>query len=540
MKRWYLLNLLFLIPLLCLPSMRPCEAKGDVRLALLVGNQTGWKKDPKLHYAISGDLKPVAQTIKGLGFKLHAVMVNQSPESVRRAMRSVLQRLQQKPRVSTFFFYYSGHADKTHFHLGPKGKDPLSYREFVQFLNKIKVRRRFVVLDACFSGEVIRQFGSLQQYQTLRKTGQVRSKGVSKKLVVADLRKYFPDQGIRVRGLQILSSSQHLSFESNRRSGSVFTYHLLQGLKGAADLDRDGKIGMNELFLYAKPRVKKETGQNPQQWLFRVGGETYGFAPVYRSYLDIHADTLGKLQVTVDNFVWRWNKQARKPIRLAVTDGEGLIELQRGRRCWQQRVSFVAHQKARLRSDRWSSVSCSQSGLLRKGSLELSSRVAPPLQPENHWSLELSGGPWGTNGFFQNGGELLGSGRLGLRHRFGGIFLGFGGATLQFADLNVTQLLLNLRGEGGYRKSWGRFDLFVGGYLSLGTLLQDINQDTLPSLMIQVGATVTPAFWLSERWAITLTLDAGVLPTIVQLQSQVQAFFVGAAHIGLRYRFGGL
>lgn len=511
-----------------------------MRLAFLIGNQIGWKKDPKLHYAISGDLRPMAKAVKNLGFQVHTLLINKNPHAVRKAMKLLLQRLEEKPRVSTLFFYYSGHADRTHFHLGPRRSNPLSYREFVQFLSKLKVRRRFVVLDACFSGEVIRHFGSLRQYKALRLAGTVRSKGVRKKLVVADLRKYFPDQGIKVRGLQILSSSQHLSFESNRRNGSVFTYHFLQGLKGEADLDKDGKIGINELFLYTKPRVKRETGQNPQQWLFRVGGETYGFAPVYRSYLDIQANTVGKLQVTVDNFVWRWNKTNRKPIRLAVTDGDGLVELQKGQQCWQQQISFVPHRKSVLRPKRWTRVSCNPSGLVRKGGLELPSRIAPPIAPENDWNLELSGGPWGTNGFFQNGGDILGSGRIGFRHRYAGMFLTVGGATLPFSDVNVTQLSFNLRGEGGYRRSWSRFDLFVGGYLALGLLLQDLNQDTLPSLLVQVGATITPAIWLSERWAITLTLDAGVLPTVIQLQSQLRAFFVGSIHLGLRYRFDGI
>lgn len=532
----YLCTFIIGIGILLLMLPTTSYASKDVRLALLIANQQGWAKDPRLNYAVKGDLLPMSRSLRRLGFRIHKTLINQNPASVRRAFRSVLKRLRQKPRVTTFFFYYSGHADRNYFHMGARRSKPLSYKEFANFLNQVQVQRRFAVIDACFSGEIIRQFGSLRHYRNLRQNKAILAKGVERQLAETDLRKHFANQGEQVQGLQILSSSRFLSYESRNRKGSVFTYHFLRGLRGRADLDRDGKISMNELFLYVKPRVLKETGQSPQQWLFRIGGETYGFAPVYKSTLVIQSNILGRLQVAVDNFVWRWSKQTRQPIRLAVASGQGQIELRRGKRCWQQRLFFPSKGSVKLSPSQWQPIRCGNSLLVSKASLELPSTFQPPIPLEQTWSLELQGGAWGTTGFVKAGGDVMGLGRVGLRHRYFAILVGVGGTTVPFSEQSYTQLAMELRGEAGYRKTWGRFDLFAGMYLSVGVLLQDVNQDLSPALMGQVGITLSPAYWLNRRWALFLNLDAGVIPTIVR--SQPRAFFSGTANMGLRYRFG--
>lgn len=527
---WFFLVVIWL----CCPHSGYAEK--DVRLALLVGNQHGWTQDPKLNYVISGDLVPMAKTLKRLGFQIHATVINQKPDHVRVVFQQLLKRLQQSPQITTFFFYYTGHADREHFHMGPRGSRPLSYREFVKFLQQVRVQRRFALIDACFSGEIIRHFGSLERFQDLRQKGAFVTKGVDPHLAETDLRKYFPNQGNRVKGLQILSSSRFLSYESRYRKGSVFTYHFLQGLQGEADLDKDGKISMNELFLYTRPRVRKETGQSPQQWIFRIGGENYGFAPVYRSTLVIQAGIEGQLQVAVDNFLWQWQKRKKQSIRLAVTAGMGQIGMKTGQRCRQQHVFFPVGRSVVLDNSRWYDVRCGHASLISKATLTLPSAIEPPRHPEQTWSLELQGGLGFSNGIFKVGGDLLGMGQIGLRHRYFAVLLGIGGTSVTFTSPEHIQLLFALRGEGGYRKSWGIFDLFVGGYVSVGMLLQDVNQDLLPVATFQVGLSASPALWVSERWAIVLSLDAGLIPAVVHNQPRV--FFHGSTRLGLRYRFG--
>lgn len=511
----------------------PCHAEKDVRLALLVANQQGWKKDPKLNYVISGDLQPMAKTLRQLGFSLFSVLANKDPKTLRKSLRALQARLMQKPRVTTFFFYYSGHADKHYFHMGSKGRRPFSYKELVQLFARIPVRRRFAVIDACFSGEIIRQFGSLSQFRSLRSQGHLKAKGVEPSLVLSDLRRYLPDQGSQAHGLQLLGSSRHLSFESSKRKGSVFTYHFLRGLRGAADLDKDGKIAMNELFLYTKPRVRKETGQSPQQWLFREGGETYGFAPAYRSMLQIPSAIQGRLQVSVGGFVWRWHKRKRNVLRLAVGAGKGEIQLQQRRRCFQGSMQFPANGRVVLSTRRLFQVPCA-TALRSKSGIQLPAKIAFPLSPTRTWNLDVQSGARLSSGVHRQGGDLAGGGSVGLRHGIFGLSLSINGTSVSFSSQAFAQLLLEMRGEVGFRHLWGSLDLFAGGFASLGLLLQDVNQSPTPSFLPQLGLTSAAALWFHENVAVSLSLDASLLPTI--FLNSPRLFFSGGVRLGLRFK----
>lgn len=49
--------------------------------------------------------------------------------------------------------------------------------------------------------------------------------------------------------------------ESKRLGHGVFTYYLLEGLRGKADLDKDGVITVDEAFLYVSRQVPQATDQ---------------------------------------------------------------------------------------------------------------------------------------------------------------------------------------------------------------------------------------------------------------------------------------
>ncbi|HSR54482.1 MAG TPA: PEGA domain-containing protein, partial [Acidobacteriota bacterium] len=55
------------------------------------------------------------------------------------------------------------------------------------------------------------------------------------------------------------------SFESERWGGGVFTHFLVEGLRGQADHDRNGRVDANELYDYVRQNVRKRTDnkQNP-------------------------------------------------------------------------------------------------------------------------------------------------------------------------------------------------------------------------------------------------------------------------------------
>jgi hypothetical protein len=58
------------------------------------------------------------------------------------------------------------------------------------------------------------------------------------------------------------SDSNEVSAEKDELKHGVFTYYLLEGLRGKADLDKDGVITVDEVYRYVSMKVPQATGQN--------------------------------------------------------------------------------------------------------------------------------------------------------------------------------------------------------------------------------------------------------------------------------------
>jgi hypothetical protein len=66
------------------------------------------------------------------------------------------------------------------------------------------------------------------------------------------------------KGRMILTASDanEVSFEKDELKHGVFTYYLLEGLRGKADLDGDGVITLDEIYRYVSEKVPQATGQD--------------------------------------------------------------------------------------------------------------------------------------------------------------------------------------------------------------------------------------------------------------------------------------
>ncbi len=64
-------------------------------------------------------------------------------------------------------------------------------------------------------------------------------------------------------GIAVISASddRQLSVESAKFGGGhgVFTHYLLEGLKGAADYNKDGTVTLGELIPYLSENVRRQT-----------------------------------------------------------------------------------------------------------------------------------------------------------------------------------------------------------------------------------------------------------------------------------------
>ena len=70
-----------------------------------------------------------------------------------------------------------------------------------------------------------------------------------------------------IHGKTFLSCGpSEVSYEGDQwgKGRGLFSYHLVNGLSGMADLDKDGLVDMNEIGFYVKDKVKKEARPNEQ------------------------------------------------------------------------------------------------------------------------------------------------------------------------------------------------------------------------------------------------------------------------------------
>jgi len=163
------------------------------------------------------------------------------------------------------YIYFSGHGspepdNRDNLYLLPYDTDPariastaFPMRDVEAALaHHIKARRVLVFADACHSGGVGGDFGTkgiVVQGNTINKYLKALSES-------------------RIGRVIITASEAHeLSREGEKWGGGhgVFTYYLLQGLKGEADTNQDQIVTLGEVLIYTDERVRRDTnsGQHP-------------------------------------------------------------------------------------------------------------------------------------------------------------------------------------------------------------------------------------------------------------------------------------
>ncbi len=214
----------------------PAQAKE--RLALIIGANEGWAGDQRLRHA-ERDAENVTAVLTELGdFAPDRVVLLRNPEASE--VRAQLQRLARPAEDSLVFVYYSGHADGTYLHL--RGAEPLSFDELHRALRESTATVRVGVFDACRSGAIATKGGRLAPAFEVKVLDE-----------------------LTIRGLALLTSSgaDELSQEQRSLQGSVFTHHFVSGLRGVADLDRDGRVTLGESYAYAFQRTEAATATTP-------------------------------------------------------------------------------------------------------------------------------------------------------------------------------------------------------------------------------------------------------------------------------------
>ncbi len=221
---------------------------------------------PRLRYAVP-DAEAVYQTLIGpAGFKKdHVLLLTDRSErkptlrSIKWALGTFLGRSARKD--DTVLIFFAGHGapevdtrgverDGLAKYLIPSDADPddlystaLPMDELQTIFGRIEAERVVAFLDACYSGGA---------------GGRTFSSKSTRAGTVDDL---FLERLTRSKGRAIVTASRtnEVSIELPELGHGIFSYFLVSGLKGAADLNRDGIVSLQELYEYLEQQVSAKS-----------------------------------------------------------------------------------------------------------------------------------------------------------------------------------------------------------------------------------------------------------------------------------------
>ena len=234
----------------CLAGAWPAVARAEEpavphphAYGIIVGSNAGGAGQKALQYA-EDDAQKVADVLHDLGrYGTTDLRVLLHPDSAKilatlDEITAKVKEDQQRGEQATFVFYYSGHAKASALTLGEAELPLVTLRER---LRQVPATLTLVVLDACQSGAF------------------ARTKGAEP---AADF-SYNSVSRLTTKGIAVMASStgQELSQESDALKSSYFTHHLVVGLRGAGDLDGDGKVSLDEAYRYAYRRTLAATAR---------------------------------------------------------------------------------------------------------------------------------------------------------------------------------------------------------------------------------------------------------------------------------------
>jgi hypothetical protein len=308
------------------------------RFALLVGANDGGQGRAQLRYAVS-DAHAMARVMQSLGgVAAEDVLFVAEPD--RAALLAAFQRMGVLLRESNtpgvrreLLVYYSGHSDEEGLLLHGQR---LSYEELRAGLQSMPVDVRLAILDSCASGAFTRRKGGVHRPPFLL------------------------DASVEMRGSAILTSSSatEVAQESDRVGGSFFTHFLVSGLRGAADVNTDRRVTLQEAFQFAAQETLARTertrgGPQHAAYEFDLAGTGELVVTDVRSTqagLVLAPELAGRIGVRDQHgdLVAELRKTAGHPVELGLEPGDYVVTLDGQGALFEARASLASGERTQL------------------------------------------------------------------------------------------------------------------------------------------------------------------------------------------------
>jgi hypothetical protein len=270
------------------PKPPPPMVKVADRWAVVIGvGEYEDKQIPRLRYAVR-DAEAIYEflTTQGGYPKDHVLLLTDATEvkptllAIKRALGDFLTR--RAGRDDMVLIYFAGHgapevdaagveADGVSKYLIPRDGDADSLyttafpmEEIQRIFLRIPSERVVMLLDTCYSGTA---GGRTFARQRMRSTG---------------LSDQFLERLTRSRGHVIMTASgpNEVALENSTLGHGLFTYYVLEGLKGKADRDGDGLVSVSELYEYVQNQVDRKAQEVGGRQRPVMKGEIEGALPL--------------------------------------------------------------------------------------------------------------------------------------------------------------------------------------------------------------------------------------------------------------------
>jgi hypothetical protein len=239
------------------------------KFALVIGNTR--YDDPTLAQlrAPQEDVNDLAEVLRAVeigGFESVTSLVDRTSADIRLEIESFFA---ERRRDDLLMLYFSGHGvrdDQGHLYLAVRDTRHNRLRAtglpaaFVtEEMDRSASRRQVLILDCCHSG-AFAQGAKGVLGQSVGTAAAFEGVGYGRVVLTATDSTQYAWEGDQVIG---------------QADNSVFTHFLVEGLRsGAADLDADGRITLDELYSYVYEQVVVRTPrQTPGKWSYRQQGE---------------------------------------------------------------------------------------------------------------------------------------------------------------------------------------------------------------------------------------------------------------------------
>ena len=246
-------------------ALNPIQAKRQTErdaVAIIIGI-ANYKSLPKAEFANDDARVFYDYAIRALGVKPENIklLVDQDAEEVE-IIKTFKTWLPSRVKSTTdIYVFYSGHGLPTQdgqglYLLPPRADRDFISRTAIQFqeintdLQAAKPKSVTIFMDACYSGQA--------------RSGETLVANARPVTLKAD-KKLFPDN------FTVITASQadQISSSSPDLKHGIFSYYLMKGMEGDADLNKDGKITLGEMQAYLVEIVGRQAGmmsrkQEPQ------------------------------------------------------------------------------------------------------------------------------------------------------------------------------------------------------------------------------------------------------------------------------------